>query len=237
MAQANWRTDGGTNYFANVDVRKSPPLSLVTALPGQISLDPTQPTLDFRQLFFTSVANLGVEGLRTEALKLTSDSYLFGAGFTHPVSKHWQLGADYRAANVTGTEASGILPASPGSGTSHVLSGQALGNSLLRTNDTLVSNLSLITAPTYNGVAANVTYVLPLSHWRLDSTLVCYVQRDDQDQHQRRVTPSLRLVYDFTRDVHFELQAGEERYDDTGPLRETHTVRDYVYGGYRWDFH
>jgi len=237
MVQTNWRSDGGTNYFANLDVRKSPPLSLITALPGQISLDPTQPTLDFRQLFFTSVANLGVEGLRTEALRLTTDSYLFGAGFTHPVSKHWQLGADYRAANVTGTEASGILPASPGSGTSHVLSGQALGNSLWMSNDTLVSNVSLIVAPTYNGLATNVTYVLPLHRWRLDSTLVLYVQRDDQSQRQTRVSPSLRLVYDYTRSVHFELQTGEERYDDTGPLRETHTVRWYTYGGYRWDFH
>jgi len=237
MLQTNWRTDGGTNYFANLDVRKSPPLSLITALPGQISLDPTQPTLDFRQLFFSSVASLGVEGLRTETLKLTSDSYLFGTGFTHPVSKHWQLGADYRAANVTGTEASGILPASPGSGTSHVLSAQALGNNLLRANDALVSNVSLIAAPTYNGIATNVTYVLPLKSWRLDSTIVYYVQRDDLDQHQTRVTPSLRLVYDFNRNVHFELQAGEERYDDTGPLRETHTVRWYTYGGYRWDLH
>ncbi|MGA8005754.1 MAG: hypothetical protein WCA17_06615 [Burkholderiales bacterium] len=236
MVQSNWRSDTGTNYFANLDVRKSPPLSLITALPGQISLDPTQPTLDFRQLFFDSVTNLGVAGLRSEALKLTSDSYLFGIGFTHPVSKHWQLGSDYRAANVTGTDASGILPAAPGSGTSHVLSAQALGNSLWRANDTLVSNLSLIVAPTYNGLAANVTYVLPLNSWRLDTTIVYYVQRDDQSQRQTRAAPSLRAVYNLSRNVHLELQAGEEWYGDTGPLREVHTVRWYTYGGYRWDF-
>ncbi|HKI65104.1 MAG TPA: hypothetical protein VKA16_10830 [Burkholderiales bacterium] len=236
MVQANWRSDAGTNYFANIDYRKSPPLSLLTGLPGQISLDPTQPTLDFRQLFFTSVTSLGVDGLRTEALKLTSDSTLFAAGFTHPVSKHWQLGSDYRLASVTGTEASGILPAAPGSGTSHVISAQALGNTLWLTNDTLVSNASLIVAPTYNGVAANVTYVLPLSKWRLDATVVYYVQRDDQSQRQTRVSPSLRMVYSWSRGVHFELQTGTERFDETGPLRELHTVRWYTYAGYRWDF-
>ena len=237
MGQANWRSDAGTNYFANVDYRKSPPLGLLTALPGQISLDPTQPTLYFRQLLFDSVAALGVDALRTEAAKLTSTSSLFAAGFTHPVSPHWQLGADYRLASISGTEASGILPAAPGSGTSHVISGQALGNNLWLSNDTLVSNTSLIVAPTYNGIALNVTYVLPLDRWRLDGTVVYYVQRDDQSQRQTRVTPSLRAVYRWGKRVYLELQTGTERFDETGPLRELHTVRWYTYGGYRWDFY
>jgi hypothetical protein len=236
MAQANWRTDAGTNYFANIDYRESPPLSLLTALPGQISLDPTQPTLDFRQLFFDSVATLGVDALRIEAAKLTSTSTLFAAGFTHPFTPRWQLGADYRLASITGTEASGILPAAPGTGTSHVISGQALGNSLWLTNDTLVSNASLIVAPSYNGLALNVTYVLPLERWRLDGTMVVYVQRDDQSQRQTRTTPSLRAVYRIGRSVHLELQTGIEVFDETGPLRELHTRRWYTYGGYRWDF-
>ena len=236
MAQANWRTDAGTNYFANIDYRQSPPLSLITALPGQISLDPTQPTLDFRQLFFDSVAALGVDALRTEALKLTSTSTLFALGFTHPFTKKWQLGADYRYAEISGTEASGILPAAPGTGASHVISGQALGNNLWLTNDTLVSNASLIVAPTYHGLALNVTYVLPLERWRLDATLAYYIQRDDQSQRQTRATPSLRAVYRIGKSVYVELQSGTELFDETGPLRELHTRRWYTYGGYRWDF-
>ena len=127
------------------------------------------------------------------------------AGFTHPFTPRWQLGADYRLASITGTEASGILPAALGTGSSHVFSGQALGNNLWLTNDTLVSNTSLIVAPTYDGLALNVTYVLPLERWRLDGTMVFYVQRDDQSQRQTRTTPSLRAVYRIGKSVNLEL--------------------------------
>ena len=235
LVQTNWRTESGTNYFANVDYRASPPLTLLTALPGQISLDPTQPTLDFRQLLFDSVANLGVEPLRIEAAKLTSESTLFALGFMHPVTERWQLGADYRFASVSGTEASGILPAAPGTGANHVISGQALGNKFLMENDTLVANGSFIIAPTYNGLATTLTYVIPFDRWRWDGTIVYYVQRDDQSQHQTRFAPSLRAAYRVGKRLYLELQGGTEQFDERGPLREMHTFRWFAYGGYRLD--
>jgi hypothetical protein len=236
FVQANWRTDKGTNYFANIDYRKSPPFSLLTALPGQISLDPTMPTLDFRELLFTSVSTLGVEELRRQAAILTSNSTLFAVGFTHPFFEHWQLGADYRYATLSGTGASGILPAQPGTGDNHVISGQALGNSLLFANDTTVLNTSFILAPTYTGQSYNLTYVVPKGEWRVDANLRYYTQKDDQEQRQTRFSPSLKLGYRVRNSVTFELEGGNEYVDEKGPIRETHSTRWYIYGGYRVDF-
>lgn len=236
FVQANWRTEKGTNYFANIDYRKSPPLSLLTALPGQISLDPTMPTLDFRELLFTSVGALGTEELRRQAAILTSNSTLFAVGFTHPLSERWQLGADYRYATLSGTGASGILPAQPGTGDNHVISAQALGNSLLFANDTTVVNTSFILAPTYTGQSYNLTYVVPKGEWRVDANLRYYTQKDDQEQRQTRFSPSLKLGYRVRNSVTFELEGGNEYFDEAGPVRETHSTRWYIFGGYRIDF-
>jgi hypothetical protein len=236
FVQANWRSDNGTNYFSNIDYRKSPPLSLLTALPGQISLDPTQPTLDFRELLITSANTLGVEELRRQAAILTSESTLFALGFMRPFGSRWQLGADYRFARLSGTGASGILPAQDGTGNNHVISGQALGNNLLLTNDTTVFNTSLILAPLYTGRAYNLTYVVPKNAWRFDGTLRYYTQNDTQEQRQTRYSPSLKVSYRWFDRLTLEVEGGSERFDETGPIRDTHSTRWYVYGGYRLDF-
>jgi len=236
FVQANWRTDSGTNYFSNIDYRKSPPLSLLTALPGQISLDPTQPTQDFKELLLTSVNTLGIEELRRQAAILTSESVLFALGFTRPFSPRWQAGADYRFATLSGTGASGVLPAQDGTGNNHVVSVQALGNNLMATNDTTVFNTSFIFAPLYRGQAYNLTYVVPLNAWRLDGTLRYYTQHDTQDERQTRLAPSLKVAYRWFDRLSVELEGGREQFDETGPIRETHSTRWYVYGGYRLDF-
>jgi len=236
LVQANWRSDNGTNYFSNIDYRKSPTLSLLTALPGQISLDPTQPTLDFRELLLTSANTLGVEELRRQAAILTADSTLFALGFTHPFTPRLQLGADYRFARLSGTGASGILPAQEGTGNNHVISGQALGNNLLFTNDTTVFNASRILSPLYTGQAYSLTYVVPNNAWRFDGNLRYYTQHDTQEQRQTRLSPSLKVSYRWLNRLTLEMEGGSERFNETGPIRETHSTRWYVYGGYRLDF-
>jgi hypothetical protein len=236
MMQGNLRTAGGTNYFANIDIRRSPPLSLTTALPGQISQDPFQPTLDFRSLFQSSLNTLGLDQLRDQASLLSPTSSFYTLGFIHPVTQRWQLGADYRQSNISDTGASGILPAQPGSGTSHVVSGQALGNSLLLSNDSFVLNSSFIFAPLYTGQNYNLAYIVPVKDWRFDMLLGYYYQTDTQGQRQTRLTPTARVVYRIKRQLTLEIDAGSEIFDEVGPLREQHSRRTYLYGGYRWDF-
>ena len=239
MAQGNWRTDSGTTYFANADVRKTPPLSLLNALPAQQVLDPftlTPVFLDLRTSFATAAYNLGIPEMRSQASMLTATSQLYSAGFMRPVSPRWQLGADYRFASISGTGDVGVMPAQPGGGNSNIVSGQALGTNLMLPNDTVVLNASLIDSPTSFGQSYNASYVIPYKAWRFDVIMRYYTQKDTQDQKQERISPTLKLSYRFRNSVSFELEAGNENVDEKGPLREQHSRRRYFFGGYRWDF-
>jgi hypothetical protein len=226
MAQGNWRTDGGTNIFAYYDYRKSPPYSVINAMAGETP----QPIADLKQ-------SIGLEELRRRAATLTTESNMFAIGLTHPITERWQLGGDYRLAAIGGTGASGTMPAQPGSGTSHVYSGQAIGNNLWLDNDVVVAIGSLIRAPTYGGQSYGVTYAFTLyDKWRMDGNLRYYTQLDNQEQQQNRLSPSLKLGYRWKDSVTFEVEAGAEIVNEDGPLRQMTSKRNYIWGGYRWDF-
>ncbi len=238
MAQGNWRTDSGATYFANADIRKTPPLSLLNALPAQQILDPftlTPVFLDLRTSFATAAYNLGISEMRSQASMLTATSELYSVGFMRPVSPRWQLGADYRFASISGTGDVGVMPAQPGAGNSNIVSGQALGTNLMLPNDTVVLNASLIDSPTSFGQSYNASYVIPYKAWRFDVIMRYYTQKDTQDQKQERISPTFKAIYRFRNSVSFELEAGNENVDEKGPLRETHSRRRYFFGGYRWD--
>ncbi|MCJ7838833.1 MAG: hypothetical protein MUP61_06425, partial [Burkholderiales bacterium] len=240
MAQGNWRSDAGTSYFANIDLRKTPPLSLLTALPAQQVFDPFTGLpifLDLRTAISTTAYNLGVSEMRNQASILTATSRLYSIGFNHPLTPRWQLGADYRLADITGTDGVGAMPPQPGSGASNVYTGTALGTSLALPNDALVLNASLIDNPTAFGQAYNLSYVVPYKVWRFDANFRYYAQSDNQDQKQARISPSLRIAYNWRDSITLEFEAGYENVNETGPLREVHSRRQYFFGGYRWDFH
>ena len=192
--------------------------------------------LDQRTAFSTAAYNLGVGEMRSQASMLTSTSRLYSLGFMHPLTPRWQLGADYRLAHVTGTGEVGIMSAQPNSGASNVYSGTALGTNLALPNDTVVLNASLIDNPTSFGQSYNLSYVIPYNAWRFDMILRYYGQKDNQEQKQVRIAPTLKLIYRWRDRVSFELEAGNENVDETGPIREMHSRRRYVFGGYRWDF-
>ena len=239
MAQGNWRTDDGTSLFANADIRKSPPLGLLSAMPAQQTLDPVTllPVFtDLRTQLRNAVNTYGIGELRSQASMLSSTSRLYSVGFMRPVSPKWQMGGDFRIATTTGTGDVGIMPAMSDQGYSRIYSGTALGSNLALTNDTLVLNTSLVDAPTYYGQSYIASYVVPYNSWRFDTIFRYYEQKDNQEQRQERMAPSFKLTYRWRTSVSFEMEMGNEFSREVGPLREMHTKRRYFFGGYRWDF-
>ena len=226
MLQGNWRTAGGTSYFSSIDHRRSPLLSVVSALPGAA---------------FQSIQSLnqqlGLTDLRSNAVALTSWSNMFSIGVTQTLTPRWQVGTDYRVVSMTSTAGTDTMPPQPGMKNSHVISAQGIGNGLLTSNDVFVSNGSLILAPTYSGKNLGLTYTLPLGEfWRFDANLNYYTQLDNQEQQQNRISPSLKLSYRWNSNTTFEMNAGAENVNESGPLREMNSKRQYMYGGYRYDF-
>ncbi|MFY9329769.1 MAG: hypothetical protein WAO76_17405 [Georgfuchsia sp.] len=226
LMQANYRTLGGTNYFAVLDHRKTPSLSLLSALPAFAGRN-----ID------DILATENIDQVRKFGKDLTAESNLFSVGFTKPYSDKWQFGADYRLAAISGIGGGGSMPAQPGTGNNHVISGQAIGNSIFRKNDVVVMNGSFITAPTYDGQAYGLNYVNQLmDSLRLDGSLRFYTQKNDTGEKQTRLNPSVRLSYRFKDRLSLECEAGEEVDKTDGPASKTRSDRSYVYFGYRWDF-
>jgi hypothetical protein len=224
MLQGNYRSDDSTNYFTYLDHRKTPPYSLTNAVPGI-------PGMSIKD----AIAAIGIQQLRADAKALTANSDMLAIGFTRPWSPTWTLGADYRAAAISGTQATATMPAMAGSGTSHVFSAQAIGNSLLVANDVSVINASYIKGSTYNGEALGGNYVfLHGDAWRLDTNLRYYTQKDNQEQKQVRISPALKLSYRWNP-VTLETEIGAEDVRIDGPVQTERSNRKYLYFGYRVD--
>lgn len=236
MLQANYRSDDGTNYYTYLDHRKAPPYSLTNAyavLQNGMSLK-------------EAIATVGLAQVRADARLLTATSNMMSIGLTQPISPNWQLGADYRAASISGTKETWtyptidnpipvLIPASSGSGTNHVVGMQAIGTNLLGVNDVAVVNTNYIKGDTYNGQALGGNYVhLFGDTWRLDLNLRYYQQKDDSDEKQRRTSPSLRVSYRWDP-VTIEAEAGQEYVKIDGPERKERSDRTYLFLGYRID--
>jgi hypothetical protein len=225
LLQGNYLAQDGSNYYAILDHRKSPSYGLTNAM----SASPGQSISDM-------IATLGIDEVRNQAKVLTAVSDLFSAGLTYPISPQWQLGADYRLAAISGTEAVGAMPAQPGSGNSHVFSVRAIGNNLFFANAIGVADASYILAPTYKGSSLGLSYVFLFQEvWRLDGNLHYYTQKDDTGETQNRWTPTIKLSYRWKDSVSLEAEIGKEIAKMDGPLRVENSSRNYMYFGYRWD--
>jgi hypothetical protein len=188
-------------------------------------------------------------------------SDMFSIGVTHPLSENWQVGVDYRLSSISSTQpVMAVLPlavigtclgtidpvnetcvidtaAQQASGKNHVVTFQAVGTNLFFANAVGVANLSLIQAPTYTGQALGVGYVLPFwEQWRIDTNLRYYTQKDDSGDKQDRISPSLKLSWQWRASLYLEGEMGREVSNSSGPTRNDRSRRDYVYMGLRWDF-
>lgn len=227
MLQGNWQSEGRTNYFFLLDHRRSPPYSITNGLIGQ-GLTSVRTFLD----------SSPEQTLRDQALQLTSRSNLAMVGFTHPFTEHWQLGADVRVSNVSGTGAVGDMPLSNGTGNIVVYTVQAIGNALWLGNDFGVVNASMINSPTYSGQSIALNYVNMVSdRTRLDGSLRFYSQKDGNGIRLTRVAPTFKTVYRIGERWFLEGELAMEITSTQGPTQSEKSRRHYAYFGYRWDFY
>lgn len=252
MLQGNYLDEGGNNYFFVIDRRQAPSYSLTNALPSA-------PGLTLQEM----VAAQGLESVRAQATALTAVSNMFSVGVTHPLSEKWQVGADYRLSSITSTQpVIAVVPlaslggtclngtidfvnntcvfntaSGQGSGNTHVVTFQTIGSSLFFANAVGVANLSLIQAPTYTGQSLSASYILPIGEqWRIDTNFRYYTQSDNIGNKLDRVSPSLKLSYQWQNSIYLEGEVGLETSNSTGPDRIEKSRREYMFVGLRWDF-
>lgn len=227
MLQSDWTTESGNNYNMLIDHRRSPSLQITNALPGQ-------PMQSIAALIQSGVSETT---LRADAEALSPKSNLFMVGMTHPYSSRLRLGGDFRITNISGTDASGTLPAAAGTGNTYMYSLQAIANSVFLENDFSVVSASFTNAQAYKGRSLAFTQVETFrQNWRVDMTLQYYNQNDNFGIHQTKFTPNIKVSYHLNDSVSFEGEGGIENTRTDSATQSENTRRKYFYVGYRWDF-
>ena len=247
MLNGSWATEG-TTYTVMADHRRTPYLQTTNALFGtpNASLDHINTTNESL--------------LRDQAKAVTATSDLFLASVLHAVTKTWQLGGDVRLNRISGTGATNclvILPgtstlflnpnattdapcslqAAPGTGNIWTYGVQAIGTDLPFERQTVVLNASYITSPAYRGESVTLSTLGRYGEkWQADLFLILYHQKDSSSVNLYRGTPTFRVNYRFFDSWLFEASAGVEKTITDSSSQRDSTLREFFFGGIRWDF-
>ncbi len=234
MLQGSVTLESGATWTLLFDHRRVPVLQTTNVLIGESTTIPGLLTPSLPQLV---QAGRTEADLRAGARALTPVSDLFLIGYTRPVTPTLQLGGDFRISNVSGTSASGNLPAAPGTGNVYVYTGQAIKTGVFADRDTGVLSLSLIDGMSYDGQSLSANHVYLRGLWRAESALRLYRQRNNQGVRLARIAPTLRLSYRVRNHLNLEMELGVERTTTDGPAQTDRTDRQFFNVGYRWDLY
>ncbi len=223
----NWTFPDKTTVNMVADYRKSPILTTRNALIGQgvSSIEDLQ----------DSFSNSEIQDLANDR---TATSRLATLGVSHPMSEKLQISGDVTAFNLSGTDASGGVAATDGTGTDYVYNLQLVGSNLVKEGDISILGLRY----TYGGdrdiYSLNLNTRYPVtSDFRVNPRFrMDYTDRDDDGTDQITYRPSLRMDYRIRRRLRLEAEIGGE-YSDRELVDGSGDSRSYfVNMGYRADF-
>ncbi|MEO8156558.1 MAG: tetratricopeptide repeat protein [Betaproteobacteria bacterium] len=230
--QGTVQTKGLTTFTLLLDQRKAPSLATSNAVYGQMTTSVSTLLQTYTQ-----------EQLRQQALGITSDVKQVLASVTTPVSKSWQLGADYRLTNVgalpgvTDPVTGIVLPATPGTGNIYGYTLQAIGSNLYSGRDINVLSATYLKAPTYHGAYVSYNNLTGLGpNWTLEPAIRYYTQRDDTDTRINRYTAVLKLSYVWGQHVSLEGEYDFEKTITESALQREDARNQFFYVGYRVTF-
>jgi len=237
LVQGNWTGLGGINFNALLDHRKSPILYAET---GIVTADPTSNVRRVREL--RKLFSPGQIYKNVDTITADTDTALFGA--TKQVSLRWQLGGDVRLSRTSATgkylNDLGVLSGgTPASGVSYTYSAQAIGTNTIFKDDTSVINASFIDDPTFHGQTFGITNLATFrTKYKVDTSLNFFHSRSNAKVRTIKMTPAIRLAYQWRENTAFEAEFGVEKTLTDDPVGATHEkdIREFMFVGYRWDY-
>ena len=230
--QGSVQTQGLTTFTLLLDQRKAPSLATNNAVFGQ-------PTSSISTLLQTYTESQ----LRQQALGITSDVKQILASVTTPVSKSWQVGADYRLTNVgalpgaTDPATGVVLPPTPGTGNIYGYTLQAIGSNIYSGRDISVLSTTYLKSPTYHGSYLSYNNLTGLGpNWTAEPAVRYYTQHDNMDTRINRYTAVLKLSYMWGQNVSLEGEYDFEKTITESPLQREDANNQFFYVGYRVTF-
>ncbi|HEV6968337.1 hypothetical protein, partial [Roseateles sp.] len=231
--QSTWQ--GADNTIVNVlyDRRATPMLMLGNALFFQNPVAQVQARTLYELLLTQSLPVL-----RQQVRSTTAFSTQAMVSVTHPVTAHWQAGADLRLTNVGALPpVADILPnGQPGTGNVWSMGAQLIGTNLYSARDTHVVLLTLLRGPTYHGELLSYNNASAVGEgWLLEPSLRLYQQSEDSGLRTRRWAPGLRASKRFLARWVAESELSMEFSNSQSPNRSESSHRTFYYVGLRYD--
>lgn len=231
--QTTWQ--GADNTIVNVlyDRRATPMLMLGNALFFQNPVAQVQARTLYELLLTQSLPVL-----RQQVRGTTAFSTQAMVSVTHPITPHWQAGADLRLTNVGALPpVADILPnGQPGTGNVWSTGAQLIGTNLYSARDTHVVLLTLLRGPTYHGELLSYNNASAVGEgWLLEPSLRLYQQSDDSGLRTRRWAPGLRGSKRFMTRWVAESEFSMEFSNSTSANRTESSHRSFYYVGLRYD--
>jgi hypothetical protein len=161
---------------------------------------------------------------------------VFSFGALKQISKRMQWGWDGSVTNVSGLPASGILPATDGTGDIYTLSTKLISSNLIFKKDVGVLGASLTSGDAFDAASIFFTERARFrNRWLLDLSVKLYRQENANGTDLDRITPTVRLEYK-KKNMAFEFEIGREKTVTSSSTQDEETNRDFFSIGYRIDF-
>ncbi len=231
--QTTWQSADNTIVNVLYDRRATPMLMLGNALFFQNPVAQVQARTLY-ELLLTQTLPV----LRQQVRGTTAFSTQAMASVTHPITPHWQAGADVRLTNVGALPpVADILPnGQPGTGNVWSMGAQLIGTNLYSARDTHVVLLTLLRGPTYHGELLSYNNASAVGEgWLLEPSLRLYQQSDNTGLRTRRWSPGLRASKRFMTRWVAESELSMEFSNSTSLNRAESSNRSFYYVGLRYD--
>jgi TolA-binding protein len=233
--QGTWQTEANTVVNILLDRRTVPVLGLSNVLFFQ---NPALLT-PARRLSDLFASGSTVEDLRITAKGVTAYQNQGLFGFTTPLNKNWQAGADIRWTNVGAIAAVPVVLPNGQAGTGNLwgIGAQLIGSNLYSTRDTHVISLNLMKGPTYRGNLLSYNNMTSIGeNWQLEPSFKYYTQSGSIGGTVKRWTPGVRLSLKIQNQFTLESEVVYERSETQSAARNESSGRLSYFVGARYDY-
>jgi len=216
-----------TTLNLSLDYRRSPILTTTNAIQGQTAGSLT-----------ALLETLSEDEVRQLAEDRTATSKSVTVGASRPLNSMFQVSADVTASSLSGTDASGGVEASEGTGLELFYSAQLIGSSVIKEGDLAVLGLRYADTQNSDRYTVDVNTRYPVNRaFRVNPRLrTDYRENKNDDGTQISVKPSVRFDYYWTRTLLLELDLGAEWTNDRIDSTSDDRTGFFVNVGYRVDF-
>jgi tetratricopeptide (TPR) repeat protein len=231
--QGSWQWPDNTQFNILLDRRATPVRALGNILFFQ---DPmlAAPARNIQDLLGTTPIDM----LRGQVNGITSFQNQAMAGFTTPLSEHWQTGGTVNYTNVDEIKpVAVILPQGQAStGDLWSVGVQLIGLNLYSSLDTHIFSANFLSGPTYKGTMLSYNNMTAFGEaLRIEPSLRFYTQVTSTGDKTNRLSPGLRLTYRIMNRLSLESELSMEFSETKGAMRNETSQRMFYYVGLRLD--